>query len=71
VLVCYYGGERPDGGEGCANCRVEFNDCGESAFRTFRGCVCHLVFHKDFTLHFLARPEAFAPGEIFISYQEL
>jgi hypothetical protein len=28
------------------------------------------VFHKDFTFHYLAHPEANAPGEILISYRD-
>jgi hypothetical protein len=32
--------------------------------------LCYLVFHKDFTFHFLFTLKQNAPGEILISYRD-
>lgn len=63
--------ESPDRPKNCADCCIKFNYRCESAFCALGVGVCRLVFHKDFTFHFLVHPEVNAPGEILISYRDI
>jgi hypothetical protein len=54
-----------------ADHRADYCYHRESTLRTASFACCYLVFHKGFTFHVPAHPEATTPGETLISNRDL
>ena len=60
----------PEHYTGRTNDGAECHNRSEGAFRIPYFSILYLVFRKDLTFHFIAHPEASAPGETLISNED-